>query len=109
MRYLCIAALLCTLATTARPDPAVTFYGPGTASCGKWTASSRNVSDRFLLGSWVLGWVSAAGYYGRMGTLRHTDSEAIQAWIDNYCHDHPLELISDAVIALVTELAKPPG
>lgn len=61
---------------------------------------------RFLKANWVLGWVSAAGYYDVHGDLKHTDADAIMAWVDNYCHDHPLDDISDAAEALVKALAK---
>ena len=55
---------------------------------------------------WVLGWVSAAGYYSGQ-PLRDTDSQAIAAWVDKYCHEHPLSKIADAAKSLVETLAKP--
>ena len=60
--------------------------------------------QHYVLGSWVLGWVSAAGYYG--AHLRHTDADAISAWVDNYCRANPLNQIKDAADSLVDELAK---
>ncbi len=32
----------------------------------------------------------------------------MKAWVDNYCHDHPLEYIADAAATLVKALAKNP-
>jgi hypothetical protein len=33
--------------------------------------------------------------------LNGTDREGVLAWIDNYCHAHPLEQISLAAVAFV--------
>jgi hypothetical protein len=108
MRYLVIAALvLCGLATEARADK-FTNYGQGMQSCGAWLASSTDKADRLFFTTWILGWVSAAGYYDAQGALRETDSDAIAAWVDNYCHAHPLDHIAVAAAALVTALAKLP-
>lgn len=51
--------------------------------------------------------MSAAGYYGMPGPLRDTDAEAVAAWVDNYCREHPLNNIREAAASLVDELAKP--
>jgi len=39
--------------------------------------------------------------------LRHTDANAVEAWLDKYCHEHPLKHLADASGDLITELAKP--
>jgi hypothetical protein len=33
------------------------------------------------LGQWVLGWLSAAGYYTPHGDVRLTDAMAVAAWV----------------------------
>jgi hypothetical protein len=104
MRYVAVL-LICGVVTTAYADKAVT-YGSGAQSCGKWLAAIDNDEDRVIRASWVLGWISAAGHYDVHGTLRHTDVDAMKAWVDNYCHDHPLDDLDDAAIALVKALAK---
>ena len=55
----------------------------------------------------MLGWVSAAGYYNVQGTLRDTGHDAISAWADKYCREHPLDKITQAAKSLVDELSKP--
>jgi hypothetical protein len=110
MRYVALAPFILSMAVTVNADDRkVTVYGWGNHSCGKWLASINDESERFLYSSWVLGWVSAAGYYDVQGSLRKTDSDAMRAWIDNYCHDHPLETIDTAASALVRALAKHKG
>jgi hypothetical protein len=76
-------------------------YGGGTASCGKWL-EQRKSNAYHALGQWVLGWVSAAGYYGK--TLKATDSDAASAWVDQYCTRNPLDQLSDAAPELVRAL-----
>ena len=104
VRRLIWSALLLWATNTNAADPGPMIYGFGALSCGKWLAAAQNSVDRGLNTAWVLGWVSAAGSYGH---LPDTDAEAITAWIDNYCRDHPLDKIADASAALVQELAKP--
>ncbi len=38
------------------------------------------------------GWVNEGGE----DPLRGVDAEGVWAWIDNYCHTHPLEMIERA-------------
>jgi hypothetical protein len=88
-------------------------YGAGTQSCGQWLASrlhgqevlphQSDANPNNL--SWVLGWLSAAGYY-LPSALRDTDPDAVAAWVDNYCREHPLEKLQVAAASLVDELSK---
>ena len=41
------------------------------------------------------------------GHLRQTDVNAVAAWIDKYCREHPLKNLTDASLELNLELAKP--
>jgi hypothetical protein len=81
-------------------------YGAGLLSCGKWLAA-RKGNDWYENGQWVFGWVSAAGNYNVQGSLRHSDSLALAAWVDKYCRENPLKTVAQASAALVDELAKP--
>jgi hypothetical protein len=83
----------------------------GTASCGQWLADDKNQNNimRNTELSWVLGWLSATSAFMGVagGHLRHTDANAVAAWVDKYCREHPLEPIYGAATGLVGELAKP--
>ena len=82
-------------------------YGAGVKSCGTWLADRRENGVMAAVDTaWLLGWVSAAGYYDARGNLRHTDSDAIAAWVDKFCREHPLDDISIAAAQLVETLAK---
>jgi hypothetical protein len=74
-------------------------------SCGKWLAE-RKGTNWHEYGQWVLGWVSAADHYDEHGGLRRTNGEALAAWVDKYCREHPLDYIQAAAASLVDELSK---
>jgi hypothetical protein len=40
---------------------------------------------------------------------KHIDANAINAWMDKYCQAHPLEKITDAILALVSALKQKTG
>jgi len=116
-RAIATVFLFAAISSSAKAAPpgisnAVT-YGAGTDSCGTWLAS-RNAKDtggvvrRGINVQWLLGWVSAAGYYEEAlnEPLRKTDGPALIAWVDNYCREHPLDPIALAATKLVATLAK---
>ncbi len=78
-----------------------TIYGHGAGSCGEWVESRDQEYPRGHV-TWLLGWISAAGYYE--GELAQSDSPALAAWMDNYCKANPLDGIVDGAKKLVEEL-----
>ena len=112
----CVPVLLVVCAAISGPaqaaDPEmvkVAVYGAGTASCGTWLADREKPMHDYEL-SWVLGWLTASSYFyeeDHLGRLRHTDANAVSAWLDKYCREHPLESISLAAAQLDETLAKP--
>jgi len=57
------------------PMPATDAEGAGPFVRGEWLAH-RSASDGVIIshtmGQWLMGWLSAAGYYGAHGVLRDT-------------------------------------
>jgi hypothetical protein len=111
--------LLCTASSGFAQAPAqaaappgqveVTLYGAGTASCGKWLADRESPMHHVEL-IWVFGFLTASeNFFGELHLPmpRHTDANAIAAWVDKYCRENPLKNIADASGNLVIELAKP--
>ena len=82
-------------------------YGQGTLSCGRWTEDNRAGRDKHLQ-TWVIGFVSGAcaALAASKVELRQTDSDAMAAWIDQYCAAHPLETVGTATEELVLEFAR---
>ena len=100
-------ALLSFLAFVGNADAEpYTAYGPGTYSCGQWLSTRSDEQLRYIDLFWVLGFVSAAGFYNSHGDLETTDKDAIMSWLDNYCRANPLEKLFVASNALVVELAQ---
>jgi hypothetical protein len=83
-------------------------YGAGLVSCGQWL-QYRTTGDKgnsFQLQAWIDGYLS--GY-----NVASTDPDflasqpaavALYIWIDNYCRDKPLDVLTQAVTALKKEL-----
>ena len=95
-----------------------TVVGAGTNSCESWTESRRDNSKYgFILATgyqnWVLGFLSGANdaltIKHHTDILKHTDLDAVWAWVDNYCQSHPLDQISTGVEYLVVELDRKAG
>ena len=95
--------------------------GVGQFSCGHWTqdkptrstgpyATSYNMPAA-LNEQWVLGFLSAFNFYGNgSGNITNgIDNNGVFAWIDKYCAEHPLDTITRAMVALVSELSKRAG
>lgn len=105
MRFLSAAFLVAFV--VAAPTPALAGYkgyGIGMKSCGAWQQERKSGSgDWYQMGQWVLGYVTAYGYYGTYD-LRDVDAQAMFAWIDNYCQQNPLEDIEAAAQKLIDTL-----
>jgi hypothetical protein len=80
-------------------------FGSGSASCGTWTGGeNNNPYTYYQKRSWILGFVSGAGWSNRREY--EVDSDGVYAWIDNYCKANPLKYLNEAAEALVLELEK---
>ena len=67
-------------------------HGAGTASCGEWTKSRRN-GNWYDMAGWVAGYLTAINefvYEHGKDVLARTDVTGAEAWLDNYCEEHPL-------------------
>jgi hypothetical protein len=91
------------VATTLPTHAGYMTYGAGTQSCGAWIEARRK-GEHYNMGQWMLGFLSAAGYYGEK--MRESESSAMLVWMDNYCQQQPLKDFSDGVKALTNELSK---
>ena len=53
---------------------------------------------------WVMGFLSGVGSMKAttsLDPLKGMDQEGVSAWVDNYCHKHPLDTIATAGSAFV--------
>ena len=95
-----IGALIfvCPLTTNAS-----TLYGLGVSTCGTWL-EKRRTNDHFDISQWMLGYISAADYYGP--DLKESEGQAFIFYMDNYCHQNPVDQFSVGVRRLIDELRK---
>jgi hypothetical protein len=87
-----------------------TMMGAGVRSCGEWFSDRQGKkAGASPKESWVLGYISAINslYPAAqipLDLLKGMDAEGIFVWIDNYCRDHPLDLIGNAAASAVGAL-----
>src|SRR5262249_41665691 len=84
------------------PPGRYVVYGSGTITCGKWTAERQEPSLHTGRLNWVLGYITGAAWQGE--TIRLTDSDGIDQWLDRYCAQNPLVKLEDATKALISDL-----
>jgi hypothetical protein len=79
-------------------------YGAGSLPCERWTTDRAQGGENFRVElSWVLGFVTAFQWNAEDG-MEDTNVAAMDAFMSKYCHDHPLQNVSDAASALAAEL-----
>jgi hypothetical protein len=112
MRSFVLAACLlfsAGVANAADSHGGFATYGAGATSCGEHTRFVRAHSDHEQADvTWVLGFLTAYNLYGWKGddVASHTDGDAVQQWLGNYCASHPLDYVSDAAQQLIAEFRR---
>jgi hypothetical protein len=104
MRNFSILAVLIVGLVAVVPVEAQAFsmIGAGVGSCGTWTADRRSrPMPADVDAEWVLGFLSGTGFEDgpEVNPLNGMDADGVLAWIDNYCHAHPITQIVDAAEA----------
>ena len=92
--------VICFFVTTA--DAEYNLYGVGGLSCREWV-SKRKDGDWFDMGEWMLGFISAVGYYD-IYMLKDLHAQSLAEWMDKYCQQKPLDEFAEGVKKLVEEL-----
>ena len=99
-------------AQSGAQQPAWKVVGAGNLACGKWLAAreEKNVPQQYPVIQWVAGWVVSYNYYliGAPASPRRRveqpDPEAITAFLDKYCKEHPARIIAFSAADLVEQL-----
>jgi hypothetical protein len=97
--------VIVALASPASADKkAIYDYG----SCGSWTeARAKGLPYYLPKRAWVQGYISALNIWDVRGVfdiIEGTDKDAITAWLDSYCQQHPIDHIADAAAKLADDL-----
>jgi hypothetical protein len=102
-----ILAALALAAATPVKGPEI-FYGfPDQDSCGYWIQERRKgANGSQLWEGWILGFITGLNVFGTNNGNVAPDvkAEGLQAWVDQYCADHPLDSISVAAVKLAEAL-----
>jgi len=88
-------------------EQGVWVIGHANTTCGAWTKERRGASlPRAAYEGWITGFLSGWAIVQKpsQNPLADLDSEAVFAWMDNYCSAHPLDILSVAGVALMNEL-----
>jgi hypothetical protein len=127
----CVAALAILIIFTSQARSGY-LVDVGSNSCDKWMEARkvRGAMPEVMHTSWIYGYLSSAAALlegeARAAVLfgmnnptliekaeilnpKFIDANAINAWLDNYCHAHPLERLTDAASVLLTALKEKTG
>ena len=109
-----VAALLLAvflISGTAWAQYKVTVFGAVRERCVRWTqvknvappAGQRSTTARLQLESWLGGYMTAYSLWVEKGEGPVSEGHhlAAIAWIDNYCHENPLEFVAEAAEQLI--------
>ena len=99
MRHLCLVLLLATGAPAAQAITSIADF-----SCGEWAARRASGRDVHPPQMWLSGFMTALATALRVDVLAITDAEAVFAWMDEYCAEHPEAQLSDGGQHLFNEL-----
>jgi hypothetical protein len=104
VRVICVVTILLMGMSHASPEELpVRVFGEGTITCGQWLHYRTTTG---ITGAEAEAW--ARGFLSGMNAgdpLMHSVGHGVQpegnnVWIDNYCRQHPLEMLYDAALAL---------
>jgi hypothetical protein len=82
------------------------ILGMGTTSCGTWLAAKDDVVPRTIYGEWILGFISGSNWQSQV-QARPVDSPAVYAFVDQYCTNNPLHMLTLAAAAVVEATGGP--
>ena len=101
---LVIATATLGMPTAANADSA-TIIGPGTLSCSQWLTDRQGLHRAQDIEAWITGYLSGFDAYVLHGGItKGTDNNGWFAWIDDYCHAHPLDDVAVATDHLIDTL-----
>lgn len=110
MRSLVLAILtVCATSSVAvaAQEELIYHHGLGAEGCGKhiaWRREGLAAYDRGIV-QWTWGYISAFNNAAKKQTPNKTLAPTtVLAYLDKYCRDHPLELVTSGVQELIQDL-----
>ncbi|HET7832130.1 MAG TPA: hypothetical protein VFK88_04110 [Gallionella sp.] len=101
-------ALAFTLLLFTTSSFAGEIQGAGSSTCGAWL-QYRGANQYYGELHWIQGFISSYNQYvysgkNPNGIFGSADSNALAAWMDNYCRANPLDTVYRGTLVLVDEL-----
>jgi hypothetical protein len=88
--------------------PSLVGFGVVTGGCGKWISTPQNSAVDIGYTSWLVGYISGlntvAVIDGKGDALDGYDGNSLTPCAKNWCRAHPLNQVSSAAVALMSEL-----
>lgn len=111
MKRLCVVCVVLAVSAGNALAQTKRVFGAGwSSSCDLWTQVRRtNSPERGLSEQWVAGFLSAGNEIDLPDVPDHLKDEdfgRLLAWIDNYCREHPVDKLYQAVSRLEGELIR---
>ena len=107
-----IVALLSTHALAADSKDQVAVYGVGAIFCGKYLDAWDKGNNVLKIGAltWTQGFLTAINLQmllSKQNTLKFTEPEQINAYMQKYCRDNPLKDFYSGAYQLALDQAQP--
>ncbi len=99
-----LVVLILNLATIGAPAAVMIR---GLHSCGEWVTERQKPQFTIVRGAleiWLIGFLSGLAVATNTDVLNGTDIESLHVWMDNYCHDHPLDNLDYGSVELYRQL-----
>jgi hypothetical protein len=106
---LCLGLQLACVPALAQRTGVAT--GVGLEVCDRVLASIKDAHVQSDYTQWVVGYLSGYNLFGNQKQLEDIpDAAGMDAYLQQYCHDHPFDKVIWAGMALITELGgyRPP-
>jgi hypothetical protein len=118
--FLALTVLFYSLACFAKDDDVFLVVGFGNVSCGHFLASTQNSKlgktwtlteangtkmweEKLVYLEWAKGFISGTNQFlGRRSYAKDTDA-ALEAWLLNYCGQHPTTLFASALVQFLAD------
>lgn len=99
-------AVPASAAATTSPPQAMQARWMGPMTCGAWrNAGNLDTSrEKAMMLNWILGFLNGRSSIRGDNLLATVEIDSVAAWIDDFCGNEPLELLTKAAFDLEVEL-----
>lgn len=106
MKRLWLILLMVALPIQVNAQRAYTGAGVGSTECGSYLKArqQKSAADEDVVTQWAWGYMSAYNFFSSHKQVRFTSQDTLLAYLDKFCKDNPLSLLSQGVNGLIGDL-----